>query len=230
MEVAGYPHYENVCSNLLAFYLDPNAEHEMGTLVLESLLDLAPDQTQPVELNQITIEREYSTAKNQRIDLVLEGSSHVISIENKVYHWLANDLAHYAETVESIAAPNRQTINFAHFVVEINGQSAEPKFMDGDRWIIQAVESGMPKAGKPYIVSDGSGSYLKKWNQKKKVFESINPKFSDVIPGEEAKLQGYPVENRHEYSRMGRRGASRSRFLGRRSPRSTLEVGRGQLS
>ena len=24
-EIAGYPHYENVCSNLLKFFLDPNA-------------------------------------------------------------------------------------------------------------------------------------------------------------------------------------------------------------
>ena len=25
--VAGYPHYENVCSNVLAFFLDPANEH-----------------------------------------------------------------------------------------------------------------------------------------------------------------------------------------------------------
>ena len=27
MQIAGYPHYENVCSNILAFYLDPAEEH-----------------------------------------------------------------------------------------------------------------------------------------------------------------------------------------------------------
>ena len=51
-----------------------------------------------------------------------------------------------------------------------------------------------PKYGKPCIVSDGQGSYLKKWNSKRKVFESVNPDFNDVTPGAEAKLQGYPVE------------------------------------
>ena len=81
-----------------------------------------------------------------------------------------------------------------HFVVEVNGQSAEPDFIDGDRWVIRAVETGTPANGKPCIVSDASGSYLKQWNRKESVFESINPKFSNVIPGQEAKLQGYPVE------------------------------------
>lgn len=36
MQVAGYPHYENVCSNILAFYLDPQEEHGLGDLVLRS--------------------------------------------------------------------------------------------------------------------------------------------------------------------------------------------------
>ena len=112
MEVAGYPHYENVCSNILAFYLDANGEHKMGTLMLESLFDLAPEQTSPIDLESFNIEREYTTPKNQRIDLVLEGGTHVIAIENKVYHWLANDLSHYSETVESLAGPKRKTIKF----------------------------------------------------------------------------------------------------------------------
>ena len=80
-----------------------------------------------------------------------------------------------------------------HYIVEINGQSAEPEFMDGDKWVIRAIETGTPKQGIPCIVSDGAGSYLKKWNRKTKAFESINAGFNDVTPGEEAKLQGYPV-------------------------------------
>ena len=27
MEISGYPHYENVCSNILSFYLNPANEH-----------------------------------------------------------------------------------------------------------------------------------------------------------------------------------------------------------
>ncbi len=39
--IAGYPHYENVCSNILAFYLNPNNEHGLGNLLFSSLMNLA---------------------------------------------------------------------------------------------------------------------------------------------------------------------------------------------
>ena len=38
MEVSGYPHYENVCSNILRFYLDPAAEHGLSDLLLSAFL------------------------------------------------------------------------------------------------------------------------------------------------------------------------------------------------
>lgn len=38
MEVSGYPHYENVCSNILSFYFNPNEEHRLNDIVLKSLL------------------------------------------------------------------------------------------------------------------------------------------------------------------------------------------------
>ena len=28
MEIAGYSHYENVCSNILAFFMDPEEPHD----------------------------------------------------------------------------------------------------------------------------------------------------------------------------------------------------------
>ena len=34
MQIAGYPHYENACSNILAFYLNPNEEHKLNDIVL----------------------------------------------------------------------------------------------------------------------------------------------------------------------------------------------------
>lgn len=40
MEIAGYPRFENVCSNILAFYLQPSNEHCFGTLFLDILATL----------------------------------------------------------------------------------------------------------------------------------------------------------------------------------------------
>lgn len=37
MQVSGYPHYENVCSNILAFFFDPEEEHGLNDLLLQSL-------------------------------------------------------------------------------------------------------------------------------------------------------------------------------------------------
>lgn len=93
---------------------------------------------------------------------------------------------------ENVAVPRAYPPG--HFVVQINGHSGEPQFMDGERWIIDGRDCFTPKKGKPCVVSDGYGSYLKKWNPKRKAFESINPAFNDVIPLADAKLQGYPVE------------------------------------
>ena len=40
IEIAGYPKWENVNSNLLAFYFDEKEEHGFNRLFLNSLLDL----------------------------------------------------------------------------------------------------------------------------------------------------------------------------------------------
>ena len=39
MEIAGYPHYENVCSNVLSFFFDTKQSHDLNDLVIKSLLD-----------------------------------------------------------------------------------------------------------------------------------------------------------------------------------------------
>lgn len=41
MEIAGYPHYENACSNILAFFMDPGESHRLENLVLNALANAA---------------------------------------------------------------------------------------------------------------------------------------------------------------------------------------------
>lgn len=101
---------------------------------------------------------------------------------------------------EPVEAPRDEVLRVprefpeGHFIVEVNGQSMEPDFIDGDRWIIDGRNKYSPKNGAVCVVSDGQGSYLKRWNRKTGNFESINPDFKDILPANEAKLQGYPVE------------------------------------
>jgi hypothetical protein len=101
LEIAGMPHYENVDSNIWAFFLDPSAEHGLEDLFLQSLITLClrkfKDKGIIKELNisNPTIHRELGTEDTKRIDLVIEDGDTVIIIENKIFHWLANDLKNY---------------------------------------------------------------------------------------------------------------------------------------
>src|SRR6266487_3765765 len=41
LEISRFPHSEIACSNILAFFFDPNEEHGLGDLLLKSLLAAA---------------------------------------------------------------------------------------------------------------------------------------------------------------------------------------------
>ena len=81
-----------------------------------------------------------------------------------------------------------------HFVVEVNGVSMEPTLMGGDRILCDGRDKFIPKNGAICIVSDGSGSSVKRWNRRKNAFESDNPNKPDLVSSEGLELQGYFVK------------------------------------
>lgn len=96
LEIAGFPHYENVCSNILAFYLDPAEAHGLGDLVLRALLAAAGHET--VSSNPLTgveVNREVPTANSKRLDLVIKNDDLLIGIENKIYAAPYNPFTEY---------------------------------------------------------------------------------------------------------------------------------------
>lgn len=100
MEISRYPHFENVCSNILSFYFDTTQSHKLNDLVLKSLLECTSFQFEnypPIVTKNC--HREYCTPDNKRIDLVIEGEDVVVAIENKIFHWLNNDLGIYEQTI-----------------------------------------------------------------------------------------------------------------------------------
>jgi hypothetical protein len=100
MEIAGSPHYENVCSNILAFYFDPTQPHGFGDLMVKSLLESIGKLDMLNEIgNILTVQREDITYNQKRIDLVMTTSNCVIAIENKIYANLYNDLDDYSSYV-----------------------------------------------------------------------------------------------------------------------------------
>ena len=100
LELSGYPHLENVYSNILAFFLDPRREHEhgFGSLFLESLLFVAGYKEQEVTIQggeEVEVNREESTRTRKRIDLVISTDTLIVGIENKIYQPRHNDLEDY---------------------------------------------------------------------------------------------------------------------------------------
>lgn len=101
-DIAGFPRWETVASNVLAFFLDPVERHQLGTLVIDSLLaclEGAPTLTgggravgdvfQAQEFLGATdwiVQTEFMTDDQRRIDLYLTNDvlGLAIVIENKV--------------------------------------------------------------------------------------------------------------------------------------------------
>lgn len=113
MEIAGYPHYENVCSNVLAFYLDPEQPHGLGTLLLDALArvgDIAPSN-EGVGGN-VSVEREVTTDAGNRIDLVIESDAHAIVIENKIWAGINNPFADYSQYLDRRTPEGREKHRF----------------------------------------------------------------------------------------------------------------------
>ena len=86
LELSGYPHLENVYSNILAFFLDPGREHGFGSLFLESLLSVAGYKEQEVAIQggeEVEVNREEITGTRKQIDLVISTDTLIVGIENK---------------------------------------------------------------------------------------------------------------------------------------------------
>ncbi len=109
IEVTGYQAKENFCSNILAFFFQTDAEHDMGDLVVSSLLEAVSAKgdgtdiaTDDIKVNNVA--REYLTDDGKRIDLLIETRRHIIGIENKIYAWAYNDFEEYEKTIKDLAA------------------------------------------------------------------------------------------------------------------------------
>lgn len=107
MEIAGYPHFENVCSNILQFYLQPSNEHGFGSLLLDSLFTLINENV-VIDGQNIDVRREETTIDSKRIDLVIESDDFVLGIENKIFAGFYSPFYEYAEHLDKYLQKDRQ--------------------------------------------------------------------------------------------------------------------------
>lgn len=123
--IAGYPRYENVSSNILAFYFDPNNEHGLGELLYFCLMDLTyPNEARPYRAQGIRVQREVSTNKGKRIDILIRTDSEIIAIENKLDASVYNPLDEYSRALDEWAKPNQlETVRIILSLKEERGAS-----------------------------------------------------------------------------------------------------------
>lgn len=110
MEIAGYPHYENVVSNILQFFLTPNEEHNLGMLFLNSLIDCYNDKAE-IKINlpkaSYYVERESPALYQTRMDLLVtsdddeeSSGAFALIIECKIWATLYNNLDYYWDALK----------------------------------------------------------------------------------------------------------------------------------
>ncbi|PQJ32382.1 hypothetical protein BST92_10795 [Nonlabens arenilitoris] len=104
--IAKQPHYENVLSNMYAFFFRVKEIHGYRDLFIKSLLELIKesligDEKESVQnIENFKVTTEYLTAGGGRIDMLLQSDYHAIIIENKVHHHIKeNDLDDYWDSV-----------------------------------------------------------------------------------------------------------------------------------
>ena len=123
--IAGIGHKELPLSNVYAFFFDSEEVHGLGSLFLEALLDVvgaknAEQVTKwPSLEGPVRVAREYALDGQQRLDLLVhdgpagttvQGASYAVLIENKVNHWLANDLDNYMRSVRGLRCIHKHFI------------------------------------------------------------------------------------------------------------------------
>jgi len=108
MQLSGYPHYENVCSNLLSFLFDTEEVHGLKDLFALSLLGCVLKDAPLSSCRTERPERECITDKNNRIDIVFETETFTVGIENKLNSDVHNDLYDYDAYITKRAKANEK--------------------------------------------------------------------------------------------------------------------------
>jgi hypothetical protein len=94
--VGGRGYYENPASDLLAFFLQPDAEHGLGNLFLSTFLELIVVEHRQLNMKScVSVLREAQTEDLSRIDLRIIGPDWCLLIENKIRHGQSNPFTSY---------------------------------------------------------------------------------------------------------------------------------------
>ena len=100
LEICDYPgrRTEEIFSRLLAFFFGTSNPHGLGTLFIDTLIDVYEEKKKrnlPRSQINVFAETEVCTDEKNRIDILLKCNNLVVCIENKIWAYLDNDLDDY---------------------------------------------------------------------------------------------------------------------------------------
>jgi hypothetical protein len=121
-QIAGFPHYENVSSNVLAYFLEKN------NIVLYSLLSCISGLYDTHVYNIENVKREEITKNNNRIDILINTNKSIIGIENKINAWLYNPVDDYYEHLQELAVNENK--EFIFIVLSKNSVEKNEKYIN----------------------------------------------------------------------------------------------------
>ena len=108
--LGGRGYYENAASDLLAFFLRPDAEHGFGTLFLSTFFEcMGMANSKITELTGATVAREVRTRNDNRIDLQILGGDWCLIVENKIWAIPDNPFEDYETHAKSFGFGEHQT-------------------------------------------------------------------------------------------------------------------------
>lgn len=127
--VGGRGYYENPASDILAFFMDPTAEHGLGLLFLSAFLDCMHQENRPsldgIVNEAVKLGREVVTEDDKRIDFLITTPDWCLVIENKIRHDQVNPFDIY----EKYAYNVNPKVYFA--ILSPNGKSVKEPLWHG---------------------------------------------------------------------------------------------------
>ena len=102
LEICRYPRsrFEEVCSRILKFFLDPEAEHNLGRLWIQSILEMVGKNELNNYRSKVIVKTEEMTEAGNRIDIMVVADRFVIVIENKITAALYNPMNDYENHIK----------------------------------------------------------------------------------------------------------------------------------
>lgn len=177
LELCSQSHRETVVSSVYAAFLDRSINEAVAELFLTTLLEISgASEVDGFQIEDYRVVTEWATEKG-RIDLVLLDKTNrsAFIIENKIYHYLANDLNDYWHSLES-HADHRVGIVLALT------DTAIPKEVTGDyrsithqQWMEAIEQRGLPPGLDPKFYV-----YLNDFIQTLKRLSTPNPMDSTI--------------------------------------------------